>query len=291
MFCEKCGNEIVGEAAFCPKCGAKLEIGESAEAKEQNAPGSEAASSIKEAGLSDVSGQATGTNKKPIFKKWWFWCIVIALLTIAIASFSSDDEKADDTSTESSEVSAEGDEAVADENEDKVKEASAADIYLWLAETDSFEYSIPEKSLSFIKEHPEFFPGSDENDGAMSDHADWEADYAHVAKSPDKYCDKLIGGLQYYVIDCEEKETEYGTITYLQLEAGGGDNYCVYYLGALDDVFEGDGVSGYILPFGIVTFENLGGAYTEAVIGAACYITNLDGSYPDEFYEDYDYSY
>lgn len=42
--CKSCGQEIAKSAKFCPKCGAK--------------------------------------NKKPIFKKWWFWVVFILLIAI-----------------------------------------------------------------------------------------------------------------------------------------------------------------------------------------------------------------
>ena len=49
--CKSCGQEIAKSAKFCPKCGAK--------------------------------------NKKPIFKKWWFWAIIVVLF-VAIGSSGND---------------------------------------------------------------------------------------------------------------------------------------------------------------------------------------------------------
>lgn len=49
--CKACGQEIAKTAKACPNCGAK--------------------------------------NKKPIFKKWWFWAIIVVLF-IAIGSFGND---------------------------------------------------------------------------------------------------------------------------------------------------------------------------------------------------------
>ncbi len=51
--CKACGAEIAKNAKTCPHCGAK--------------------------------------NKKPIFKKWWFWAIIVVLI-IAIGSSSGSDE-------------------------------------------------------------------------------------------------------------------------------------------------------------------------------------------------------
>ena len=51
--CKSCGEEITKSAKSCPKCGAK--------------------------------------NKKPIFKKWWFW-LIVAVFIISAASGGSDTE-------------------------------------------------------------------------------------------------------------------------------------------------------------------------------------------------------
>ena len=51
--CKTCGEEIAKSAKSCPKCGAK--------------------------------------NKKPIFKKWWFW-LIVAVFIIGVASGGSDTE-------------------------------------------------------------------------------------------------------------------------------------------------------------------------------------------------------
>lgn len=48
--CKSCGAEIAASAKACPSCGAK--------------------------------------NKKPIFKKWWFW-VIVAILVVGIAGGSS----------------------------------------------------------------------------------------------------------------------------------------------------------------------------------------------------------
>ena len=74
------------------------------------------------------------------------------------------------------------------------------------------------------------------------------------------------------VVDCSEIENDYGIITFLQVTDYSGYDYCLYYIGELENVFENEEVYAYALPFGMVTFENIGAAYTEAVIGAATYV-------------------
>ncbi len=161
-----------------------------------------------------------------------------------------------------------------DNNSDKAKTDSPISKYTQLQETlteSDLAFSMNEDAVSFITEHSDFFPGSSKNEGAMGDCLDYEVDYQHIAKNPSKYSKKLIyvGGT---VVDCEENETDDGTITFLQITDESGYNYCLYYLGTLENVFEQEEVWGYALPFGMVTFENMGGNYTEAVIGAATYI-------------------
>ena len=157
---------------------------------------------------------------------------------------------------------------------------SASEVYAWIAENDELDYTVPEAAMEFIDSNPQFFPGSDKNTGAMSDFVDYDADYPHIAKNPAKYADKLmsIGG---NIVDCKENETEQGTITYLQIQDYSGYSYCLYYLGSLEDAFEGYSAWGYALPFGTVTFDNVGGYYTQAVVGAACYIEVENYEYSD----------
>ena len=157
-------------------------------------------------------------------------------------------------------------------SEKKDTQSSAADAYLWIAENDEMDYTIPDKSLAFIRSNPGFFPGSDQNTGAMSDFVDYDVDYPHVAKNPEKYADKLMS-ISGDIVDCKEAETDYGTVTYLHLSDYDGYSYCLYYLGTLEDAFEGYSAFCYALPFSTVTFENVGGAYTQAVVGAACYVS------------------
>lgn len=59
--CKNCGEEIAKSAKLCPKCGAK--------------------------------------NKKPIFKKWWFWLIVIVFIFAVIGSGNSDEPVAETPTT------------------------------------------------------------------------------------------------------------------------------------------------------------------------------------------------
>ena len=70
MYCTKCGAEI-GDARFCPNCGAPAQNDLPAQPAQPVQP---------------VQPAAGEKKKKPVFKRWWFWAIIILLaLVIFIA--------------------------------------------------------------------------------------------------------------------------------------------------------------------------------------------------------------
>lgn len=64
--CKSCGNDLASSAKSCPNCGAK--------------------------------------NKKPIFKKWWFWLIVVILLIGVIGASGSGEDTGTETTAAPSAV-------------------------------------------------------------------------------------------------------------------------------------------------------------------------------------------
>lgn len=149
------------------------------------------------------------------------------------------------------------------------KTITKGDIYEAIAE--AMEFDISDDAIAFINDNPQFFPCNISNMVAASAYVDFNLDYAHVAKNPFKYSDRFMCEPG-EVIDCQEIEENGNALTYLQIEDDFGYNYCVYYLGELPDVFEGSHVTAEFLPFDVITFENMGGYYTEAIVGAACYV-------------------
>lgn len=182
--------------------------------------------------------------------------IVTALLLFGTALTGCGDLGTSDVNLDNEETS------VTDETSD------ALEAYRSFEGNENMSFEIPNKAAQFIIAHPDFFPGNDSNTGAMSDFVDTEVYYMHLSKNISKHVDKLV---QIYgdVVDIEESPE--GDVTYLQVDTGDGQ-YVLYYLGTLDDVFEGSYVYAYALPFSMVTFENIGNTYTEAVVGAACYV-------------------
>ena len=236
MFCKKCGKQMEDNWAICPECGEPVN-------------GSNMENVVK-----DVDSKK---KKKPIFKRWWFWIVIVVLGCMFM--FGGGDESNENTSETKSESAETTDTGNVD----------AVEIYEWIAENDDPAFTISEKSINFIKEHPDFFPGSEDIEGAISDFVDEEITYAHLTKSMSKYGDKLIS-VYGEVIDIEESED--GEITYMHIVDYDGNSYVLYYLGTLDNVFEESYVYVYALPFAITSFENMEATYTEAVTGAACYV-------------------
>lgn len=87
MFCEKCGNEIDDKWSVCPNCGAELK-------KE------------KSDGLEKSKVSKKNKVKKPLFKRVWFWILIVIAAVFALAVFggsgdsSGDGEKSDISAVE-----------------------------------------------------------------------------------------------------------------------------------------------------------------------------------------------
>lgn len=205
-------------------------------------------------------------NSKPFFKKWWVWAIVIVILMIVL--FSSSEEETAPVTTETTVTQEDKTET---EETPQLAENTIADTYLSIAQNASTTFNLNEKAKAFMKEHSNYFPGSSDIQGAISDFVDYEITYAHLTKSINKYGDKLIH-VSGDVIDISESDD--GSLTYLHLSDFDGNNFIIYYLGSLDNIFEGNFTWGYALPLDIISFENMGGSYTEAVVCAGCYIDN-----------------
>ena len=248
MFCKRCGKQMEENWSVCPECGEP----------------------VKESTITNVAENENNRKmKKPIFKRWWFWIIIIVLASVLLFG-GGDDSELNNTNSDTKTESAEAEKTKTEDTEIKdTKENGAVEKYKWIAQNADPEFEISEKSINFIKEHLNFFPGNESIQGAISDFVDWDITYAHLTKSMSKYGDKLIwiGG---DVIDIEESED--GELTTVHVVDYDGNSYVLYYLGTLDNVFEDTYISAYALPVAIITFENMGGSYTEAVVGAACYV-------------------
>ena len=167
-LCEECKAEVPADAKVCPACGCPVNV-------------------INETVYDDNS-----KNKKSIIKKWWFWCLLIFVLFFIFA-ISGDDEASETADSVENNIESDSEVEETTLTSEIESQITAVDFYKWIDENDtSMEYSVPEKAIAFMKEHPEFFPGNENNTGAMSDYVDYEVTYQHITKSPSKYNDKLI---------------------------------------------------------------------------------------------------
>ena len=95
MYCKECGKEIAEDVKFCSWCGKPVSDG---------VPSADTSASVNSEPISGVyptvPDQPAAKIKKPLWKKVWFWLIVIILLLIVLGSVGgndSDKEKVSDT--------------------------------------------------------------------------------------------------------------------------------------------------------------------------------------------------
>lgn len=87
MFCKNCGKEIEENWNTCPNCGQKL--------KEVVNEIPTVASNQEPVKVVQMKGSEKGNKKKvkkPIFKRIWFWILLIIGIVIIFSMFGGDDE-------------------------------------------------------------------------------------------------------------------------------------------------------------------------------------------------------
>lgn len=153
---------------------------------------------------------------------------------------------------------------------------SALDLYTYLQDSATTEYTLTDKAETFLDEHDDFFPASAET--VIPDELiDTELDFRHINKNPSRYGDKLMKIPETYVVQVQETEMEEGHyLTWLNLSDGGEQQYSVFYNGELNDIFEDDMVEVTGLPLGTSSFENTSGGDTLVVVIAGCRVTNIN---------------
>lgn len=165
-------------------------------------------------------------------------------------------------------------------------EISAADIYQVISDNSSelgMEFDISEDSIAFINEHPDFFPGND--DEIMSNYVDYSVKYRQLDKNIEDY-DNVLVSIFGEVIDIEEHKEENFALTYVHvIDNTDYENFVFIYLGELKDVYKGDYVDAYLLPLGMVSFENMEARYTNAAFCAGAFVHGYNRQeYNDEYY-------
>ena len=86
---------------------------------------------------------------------------------------------------------------------------TALDLYTYIQDQCSTEYTLTEKAETFLEEHDDFFPASPEM-VIPDEMIDAELDFRHINKNPSRYGDKLMRISDAYVIQVQEEEMEEG---------------------------------------------------------------------------------
>lgn len=122
ITCKHCGQEIAVTAKTCPHCG--------------------------------------GKNKKPIFKKWWFWVIIVIVLGIVAMGDSGSDEQASDeskVSEESTEVNeTENDDNVPTEYKSALKKAESYSEMMHMSKAGIYDQLTSEYGEQFTVEEADY---------------------------------------------------------------------------------------------------------------------------------------
>ncbi len=164
------------------------------------------------------------------------------------------------TNTEESQPVDNKTEASKDEVSEENNNTSFSDEYIYIGEEQ--EFLVTEKAIKFLDEHSNIFPSNDLS--LFSEYVDSNITFQMLNKNISKYGDKLIEIPYSYVTDIQESPD--GTLSYIHVVDENMNNYVIYYFGSLDNIFDESEVQIYGLPLDIITFENMGGAYTEAVV-------------------------
>lgn len=78
MKCPMCGKEVMQGASFCDSCGSSM-------SQENNSP--------TVPYMNSPVVHTNTHNKKPVYKKWWFWVIIVLAIVVVSGSFGSKDNK------------------------------------------------------------------------------------------------------------------------------------------------------------------------------------------------------
>lgn len=183
--------------------------------------------------------------------------IITLMLFNGCASSSTNTEESQpvDNKTEAPKDEVSEEKAIEENNN-----TSFSDEYIYIGGEQ--EFLVTEKAIKFLDEHSNIFPSNDLS--LFSEYVDSNITFQMLNKNISKYGDKLIEIPYSYVVDIEESPD--GTLSYIHVVDENMNNYVIYYFGSLDNIFDESEVQIYGLPLDIITFENMSGAYTEAVV-------------------------
>lgn len=232
--CPYCGQEIKENEKFCANCGKAL----------NTAPQQQNAEKVKK----------THKTRNIIIGA------AVILLVIIIAGSSGEEEPVQPV------VQEEVEEMPEKEQEEKT-ELTPVEIYSTLAQTASTPYTLNDKATVFISSHPDLFPAS--NRASISDAMiDYSLEPKFIQKNESKYGDKMMSLPLLRVIQIWEEsiaDEKYLT-TMNAIDDATGEQYYIYYIGELGNVFDDSTIDVVGLPLGNSSFTNTQGGDTLVIV-------------------------
>lgn len=251
--CKTCNAEIARNAKICPKCGAKNK-----NKKGLIIIGSLIAIFI----LIGSSGEDTPDNNNlseipPVEN------VTEEVLATTAAS--------EDTTS----IPLEEDLSNTDDSNLESVGISPYELYQIFEENGPVSYTTVEKAQTFLVEHKNLFPSKNKKD--IKKFTDESIGYKHLAKNISRYGDKLMHISYAQVVQIEEIEISVEEmVTSLNMIDESGNQYYIYYIGQLDDVFDDDWVEFYGLPLDMSSFNNTDGGSTPVPVLAGSYISKIE---------------
>ena len=111
MKCQHCGNELKQNAKFCDACGAPVQIEPNITMQNDQS---------MQPQMNPTSMQMPPIAKKPIYKKWWFWVIIVIAFFIIYGIGSSNKEPENETDSTNPTVST----AISNEEKNSTEETT-----------------------------------------------------------------------------------------------------------------------------------------------------------------------
>ncbi len=138
-----------------------------------------------------------------------------------------------------------------------------AEFCAYVIPTGHNDMAVQEKSIQYIKSHPEFFPAKDELSlEAVKSNMDSSVEYKHLQKNVNEYLETFVTAQNLYAAQVQQYDIMGHTITMiLGLDQSDYTMHTLYYPGNCD-IFQGDAISYIGLPLGFATFDDTNGGQT-----------------------------
>ncbi len=143
-----------------------------------------------------------------------------------------------------------------------------------LQDNEVFPFELTEKAKTMLSENGSIF--TENNKDNVEQFTDYSLEYKTLNKNIDKHGDKLVYLHQAFVISIEETELDDNTtLTELEIADENGNNFYCISLSKYENIFEEDTVNVYALPISKISYENISGGTTLAILTAGCYIEKV----------------